>query len=140
MIKISIEIITLITGSVILGTLTGIYLYHRLKRLKIRKFIIKGNKEIKRLHHVLKTNKFQIIDVNKNFRYKVLINNNETRFSFSIVAIVKRKNKKYLCFLNPEDGKNIDYELLFKTMILKHDRGLIIYPETFKLYEFRIKR
>ncbi|MBU1078425.1 MAG: hypothetical protein KKH98_14100 [Spirochaetes bacterium] len=136
----SVEIMTLITGVFVLGFLTGIYLRFRLKKRKITKFIVKGSKDIKRLHYILKSNKFKIIDVNKNFKYKILINNNETRYSFSVPVIAKRKRRKYICFLPPEGTESIDHEILFKTKILNLDRGLMILPDTFKFYEYRIKK
>lgn len=132
----TVEIITLIIGITIIGTLSAIYFFYKFRKMRITQFIVKGGKEIKRLHYVLKYYKFQLINVNKTVKYKVLINHAETKYDFNVIAIAKRRKKKYIVFLDQEE---LDFEMLFKTKLLKYDRGLIIDSDTFSIKEFIIK-
>lgn len=134
-----VEIITLITGILVIGILTGVYINYRVRQYIIRKFVVKGNKEIKRLHYILKINKFKIVDVDKKIRFKVLIGNKTHKFDFNVIALAKKKKKRYICFIQQDFEQVLDYEMLFKTIMTKCIRGLVINPELFDLQEYRLK-
>ena len=137
--KISALEITFILGILIIGFLSTIYCFYKIRKGKIKRFIVKGSKEIKRLHYILKINKFKIIDVNRNFRFKVFIDNRLQKIDFNIIALVKKKKKPYACFIQEDILDDIDYEMFFKTIICKCTRGLIIDPELFSLSEYKLK-
>lgn len=133
-----IETITLISGILVVGTLTAVYVVYIIRKNKIINFIVNGTKEIKRLHYTLKFNKFKIIDVNKNYKFKIDIDNKIQKYNFKVTALAKKKKRKYLCFIQEGADGNLDYEMLYKTRIAGCRRGLIINPETFNFQMFKI--
>ncbi len=135
-----IEIITLLTGILVTGILTGIYAYYRIKKNRIANFITNGSKDVKRLHYTLKSSKFKIIDVNKNCKFKIWIDNKIEKHSFKVVAIAKKKKRRYACFIRNPLLEDLDYEMFFKVKMSNCSRGLIIDPEMFNLQEFKIIR
>ncbi len=134
------EIITLVIGILVTGVLTGIYAYYRIRKNSIANFIINGSKDIKRLHYILKSSEFKIIDVNKNCKYKIWIDNKIEKHSFKVVAIAKKKKRRYACFIRDPLMEELDYEMLFKAKMSNCSRGLIIDPELFDLQEFKIMK
>ncbi len=134
-----VEIITLITGILVVAMLTAVYIFSRIRKLKIKKFIINGSKEIKRLHYILKINKFKIINVDKKIKFKILIGDKTNKFDFNVIALAKKKKKRYVCFMQQDFDRVLDYEMFFKTIMAKCIRGLVVDPELFELQEYQLK-
>jgi len=91
------------------------------------------------LHYILKYNRFKIIDVNRKIKLKVLINEKTEKFEFDIVALARKKKRKYACFLQDDLETTMDFEMLFKTIVAKCYAGLIINPETYSLKQYRFQ-
>ncbi len=67
-------------------------------------------------------------------------NGNKThKFDFNVIALAKKKKKRYICFIQQDFEQVLDYEMLFKTIMTKCIRGLVINPELFDLQEYRLK-
>lgn len=134
------ELYTLIIGIIFISFLIFLYYSYKIRKNKIIKFIVKGDKKIKRMHYILKKNGFHLNNVNKTLMFNISLDDKFFQNKFNVIAIAKKDNRNYLCYLNLDiiNDSSLNYELLFKCVISKFNRCLIIDTDNFNLHTLNI--
>lgn len=134
------ELYTLIFGIILISFLIFLYYSYKIRKNRIIKFIVKGDKKIKRMHYILKKNGFRIYNVNKTLKFNISLGDRFFQNKYNIIAMAQKANRNYLCFLNVDivNDSSLNYELLFKCVTTKFNRCLIINTDNFNLQTLNI--
>ncbi len=134
------EIYTLIAGVLVVGTLSIIYLKYYIKNVKIRKKVVYGNKSIKRAYYILKHSGFKIIDINREYKYNIISEDEKISRKVLIDIIASKSGKRYAVFYADDGGANsLNEKILFRLLLSKITHCLILNPEEFSKEEYEIK-
>jgi len=131
------EIHTLIIGIIVVGTLTIIYLKNYFKTVKIKKYIVYGDKKIKRTHYILKKYGYRIVDVEKRVGYRVITAENKIYMELKADIIAKKDGEKALVVYDEEES--INYKTVALMILLKTNSYLIIDTDAFSLKWYKVK-
>ncbi|MDD5067866.1 MAG: hypothetical protein PHF84_12540 [bacterium] len=134
------EIYTLILGLLIVAVLTCLYLRYRVRRVLLRQYIIHASKPVRRAYYILKHNGYFIEAFNKNFYFDILFDNKLIKNKFTVMAVARKENKKYLCFMDTflVSDYQINYEILFQMVVSGSTSGVLVDTEHFVLQEVKL--
>lgn len=134
------EIITLVLGVSIVVILTYLYLRFRIGKAVLRQYIIQSDKTVRRTYYILKKAHYTVERFKGTFYFDILFDNKIIKNKFSVVAVARKENRKYLCFTDAflVSDFSINYEILFKTAVSGFHRCLLVNTSDFTLQEVKI--